>query len=185
MSTTTMNSMRTPAAAVPTHRPTPAWDNPSSPRSMRPPLSTFERRLSSSERGVPQSPGTPATPSSQSGPWSAHDDEVLLSARAQGLGWNQIQRENFQIKTPNACRKRFERLVQKRKGAEWEGERVEKVAKVYSQMRSDIWRPLAEATGESWEDVERLVCCTLSLPNNVLPFAPIFLVWTCLSKLKD
>ncbi|KAK2806313.1 hypothetical protein FQN51_007354 [Onygenales sp. PD_10] len=185
MSTTTMNSMRTPAAAVPTHRPTPAWDNPSSPRSMRPPLSTFERRLSSSERGVPQSPGTPATPSSQSGPWSAHDDEVLLSARAQGLGWNQIQRENFQIKTPNACRKRFERLVQKRKGAEWEGERVEKVAKVYSQMRSDIWRPLAEATGESWEDVERLVGCTLSPPNNVLPFAPIFLVWTCLSKLKD
>ncbi|PGH17139.1 hypothetical protein AJ79_01277 [Helicocarpus griseus UAMH5409] len=169
MSTAAMNSMRTPAAAAgaATRRPPPAWEHQTSPRSMPPPrLSTFDHR-SMAEHASPLSPATPSTPSSQSGPWSPHDDQVLMAARLQGHGWNQIQKENFQNKSPNACRKRWERLLAKRQGSKWEDDRVEKVTRYYNQMRSDIWRPLAEATGESWEDVEKL--CLERGQKSLLP----------------
>ncbi|KLJ07151.1 hypothetical protein EMPG_17353 [Blastomyces silverae] len=172
MLTATMHQTRTPAAAAgaTARRPPPAWEDQSSPRTMPPPrISTLDRRTihERPERAVPPSPATPSTPSSQSGQWSQQDDEILISARAQGYGWNRIQEENFPSKSSNACRKRHERLAAKRKGSEWVEERVHKVTRHYSQLRPEIWRPLAEATGESWEDVEKL--CLERGQRNLLP----------------
>ncbi|KAL1954501.1 hypothetical protein VTO42DRAFT_1112 [Malbranchea cinnamomea] len=125
------------------------------------------------DRTIPASPATPGTPglmqntSNTSGPWSAHDDEILLQARAQSHGWNQIQRDHFPNKTPNACRKRYERLVAKRRGSDWNDERIDRVASRYMQMREQTWRPLADAVGENWEDVEKL--CLERGAKNLLP----------------
>jgi hypothetical protein len=44
--------------------------------------------------------------------WSAKDDDILIQARAQGLNWNQIATKHFPNKSPNACRKRHERLME-------------------------------------------------------------------------
>ncbi|EED17000.1 hypothetical protein TSTA_020570 [Talaromyces stipitatus ATCC 10500] len=87
--------------------------------------------------------------------WSYHDDTVLISARAGGQGWSQIQREHFPNKTANACRKRHERLVAKRRGTEWNQEMLEKLSTEYSRRREQIWQPLANAIGEKWQDVEK------------------------------
>ncbi|EEH42872.2 uncharacterized protein PADG_07692 [Paracoccidioides brasiliensis Pb18] len=170
MSNTKTNPSRTPAAAVgaTARRPPPAWEHhQTSPSSMPPPrFSMFDRRVVQ-DCAAPLSPTTPSASSSPSVPWSPHDDKVLMSARALGHGWSQIQKENFHSKSPNACRKRHERLVAKRRGSEWEDERVEKVTRHYHQMRRDIWRPLAEAAGENWEDVEKI--CLTRGQRNLLP----------------
>lgn len=89
--------------------------------------------------------------------WSSHDDQVLINARARGQGWSQIQKEHFQNKTANACRKRHERLVAKRRGTEWNQEMLEKLSTEYSRHREQIWQPLANAIGEKWQDVEKAV----------------------------
>ncbi|OAX78588.1 hypothetical protein ACJ72_07103 [Emergomyces africanus] len=172
LSTATMHQMRTPAAAAgaTTRRPPPAWEDQTSPRNMPPPrISTLDRRIipERPEQAIPASPATPSTPNSQSGPWSPRDDEILMSARAQGLGWSRIQEQSFPLKSSNACRKRHERLAAKRRGSEWEDERIQKVTRHYNQLRPDIWRPLAEATGENWEDVEKL--CLERGQRNLLP----------------
>ncbi|EEH11129.1 conserved hypothetical protein [Histoplasma capsulatum G186AR] len=170
MSTAMMHQTRTPAAAAGAiTRHSPAWEDRSSPRTMPPPrISTLDRRTipERPERAVPASPATPSTPS-QSGPWSPQDDEILISARAQGLGWNRIQEQSFPFKSSNACRKRHERLAAKRRGSEWVDERVQRVTRHYNQLRPEIWRPLAEATGEHWEDVEKL--CLERGQRNLLP----------------
>lgn len=89
--------------------------------------------------------------------WSSHDDAVLLSARSRGHGWSQIQKENFRNKSANACRKRHERLVAKRRGIEWNQEMLEKLSTEYSKLREQIWQPLAHTVGEKWQDVEKAV----------------------------
>ncbi|KAE8551077.1 hypothetical protein TMatcc_009170 [Talaromyces marneffei ATCC 18224] len=88
--------------------------------------------------------------------WSYHDDTVLINARARGQGWSQIQKEHFLNKTANACRKRHERLVAKRRGTEWNQEMLEKLSTEYSRCREQIWQPLANAIGEKWQDVEKI-----------------------------
>ncbi|KAI2178153.1 hypothetical protein LOZ22_004690, partial [Ophidiomyces ophidiicola] len=102
----------------------------------------------------------PVVPSSglgSTGPWSSRDDEILLAARAQNQGWNQIQRDHFPSKSANACRKRYERLNAKRRGAaDWNDERIDRLANSYMLMREQTWRPLADAVGENWEDVEKM-----------------------------
>ena len=116
------------------------------------------------ERAIPPSPTTPVTPghggvqgsNNPSAPWTTRDDDILLQARAQSHGWNQIQRDHFPNKTPNACRKRYERLT-KRRGSDWNDERMDRVTHRYMQMREQTWRPLADAVGEDWQDVEKLV----------------------------
>ncbi|KAK4445570.1 hypothetical protein QBC34DRAFT_358082 [Podospora aff. communis PSN243] len=45
--------------------------------------------------------------------WNAEDDRVLIELRATGKNWNQIQREAFPGKTGDACRKRYERLMER------------------------------------------------------------------------
>lgn len=101
--------------------------------------------------------------------WSYHDDNVLINARAKGQGWNQIQKDHFPNKTANACRKRHERLVAKRRGTEWNQEMLEKLSTEYSRHREQIWQPLANAIGEKWQDVEKAVSLILLIFFDVFP----------------
>ncbi|PGH18946.1 hypothetical protein AJ80_04273 [Polytolypa hystricis UAMH7299] len=149
MSTAAMNPPRSNAPSFGNRLPT--------SHSMPPPLSNVERRMPPRDQATPTSPTTPLTPGNPVAlAWTAQDDEVLLHARSQQHGWSVIQRENFPAKTPNACRKRYERLVAKRRGSEWDDERVERVTRHYMELRERIWQPLALAVGETWEDVEKL-----------------------------
>lgn len=90
-------------------------------------------------------------------PWPSRDDNLLVAARLQGHGWGQIQKEHFPSKTPNACRKRYERLIAKRRGSDWDSERFERLGTRYRELREQTWKPLADAVGEKWQDVEKVV----------------------------
>jgi len=94
---------------------------------------------------------------SQSTPWTAAEDEELRRARQQGLGWSAIQEKYFPTKSGNACRKRYERVMVKNRGADWDEPKLENLAAHYEQMRSQIWQPLADSVGERWETVEKIV----------------------------
>jgi hypothetical protein len=92
-----------------------------------------------------------------SGAWSPPDDQTLMAARASGMNWAPIQQNYFPSKTPNACRKRHERLMERRNADDWDGLKLEGLAKEYMGMRREIWSSLAEATGEKWNVVEQKV----------------------------
>lgn len=93
-----------------------------------------------------------------SSPWNAEDDEILVRSRAAGLGWGQIQEQYFQAKSANACRKRFGKVMQKRKGGEWDEASLRRLAIAYRDMRESIWKPLAEQLNEPrWESIEKAV----------------------------
>ncbi|OTB02719.1 hypothetical protein M426DRAFT_24504 [Hypoxylon sp. CI-4A] len=100
---------------------------------------------------VPQAP-LPNRPSS--GAWNLQDDQNLLAARQQGLNWAQIQSSYFPNKSPNACRKRHERLMERKGADDWDNRKLERLAKEYMSMRKEIWQPLAARTGEKWLVVE-------------------------------
>jgi len=109
-----------------------------------------------------------------SGPWQDEEDNILLNARSRGHGWRQIQQEHFPFKTPNACRKRYERLIAKKRGSSWDEAKFEKLGILYKQLREQIWMPLADAMDESWEDVEKAVspfriCFKFSLHFSLTP----------------
>ena len=87
-------------------------------------------------------------------------------------------------RTANACRKRHERLMDKRNNQDnWDGQKFETLARAYYENREKIWRILAEPLNEKWEDVERKVCRTISFmlsrdsrSDNALPaWKPPFL----------
>jgi hypothetical protein len=109
-------------------------------------------------------PPTPAGLSTRpsSGAWTPHDDQILMQARAQGMNWQPIQATYFSSKTPNACRKRHERLMDRRNSDDWDQIKLETLAKEYINMRKDIWSPLAAKTGEKWAVVEAKVCLCLT-----------------------
>lgn len=92
-----------------------------------------------------------------SGAWSPQDDKNLLQARQQGLNWAQIQSSYFPSKTPNACRKRHERLMERKGADNWDARKFEKIAMEYSNMRQELWQPLAQRCGEKWKVVEAKV----------------------------
>lgn len=107
------------------------------------------------------------------GPWTVEMDEILIEHHRR-LKWDQIAERFFNnTKTGNACRKRHARVIMERKEpARWDQERVQKVINAYNResMREKMWKPLAEATNERWQDVERLVryldsCCKGSDTN--------------------
>lgn len=112
-----------------------------------------------------QPPPMPHRPSS--GAWSQQDDQNLLTARQQGLNWAQIQSRYFPNKSPNACRKRHERLLERRGADDWDARKLEQLAKDYMSMRREIWQGLAARTGEKWSVVEAKVCSSS-------PFFPFF-----------
>ncbi|KAI1823292.1 hypothetical protein F4861DRAFT_338846 [Xylaria intraflava] len=97
-------------------------------------------------------PSMPHRPSS--GAWSQQDDQNLLTARQQGLNWAQIQGAYFPNKSPNACRKRHERLLERRGSDDWDARKLERLAKEYMSMRKEIWQGLAARTGDKWSVVE-------------------------------
>jgi hypothetical protein len=94
-------------------------------------------------------------PSSEA--WTPRDDQTLMQARAQGMNWAHIQQGYFPFKTPKACRKRHERLMERRNADDWDGLRLDNLAKNYMTMRRDIWSGLAAQTGEKWNVVEQKV----------------------------
>lgn len=100
--------------------------------------------------------------------WSSQDDAILLNARSRGHGWSQIQREHFRNKTANACRKRHERLIAKRRGLEWNQDMLEKLSTEYIKLREQIWQPLAHNVGEKWQDVEK-ACFEKGLKSLTTP----------------
>lgn len=102
-----------------------------------------------------------------SGAWTPQDDQTLLAARAQGLNWAQIQMTYFPTKTPNACRKRHERLMERKGADDWDNRKLERMAKEYMTMRKEIWAGLAARTGEKWNVVEAKV---RSHPSHKLAF---------------
>ncbi|KAH8700782.1 hypothetical protein BGW36DRAFT_292130 [Talaromyces proteolyticus] len=104
----------------------------------------------SSQRPLPDTGST-----NVSSTWSGSDDAVLMNARARNHGWNQIQKDHFPNKTANACRKRYERLVAKRRVPEWDQEKLEKLSAEYNRLREETWQALASAIGEKWQDVEK------------------------------
>jgi hypothetical protein len=92
-----------------------------------------------------------------SGAWNLTDDQTLMAARSQGMNWAPIQQSYFPNKTPNACRKRHERLMERRSVHGWDGIKLENLAKNYMGMRREIWQGLAAQTGEKWNVVEQKV----------------------------
>ncbi|KAF2192783.1 hypothetical protein K469DRAFT_717377 [Zopfia rhizophila CBS 207.26] len=93
--------------------------------------------------------------SRSSASWSAKDDETLIAARASGLNWNQIAPRYFPSKTPNACRKRHERLMERKNAEEWDGVKLETLAEAYMEVRQEMWTILAARVGEKWTLVEQ------------------------------
>lgn len=96
--------------------------------------------------------------------WSKEDDENLLRARAQGLNWGQIQSKYFPSKTPNACRKRHERLMERKSADNWDKTNFEKLSMEYMDMRKEIWAPLAARVGQKWTVVESKVSVSNLVP---------------------
>ena len=109
---------------------------------------------------VPTDP-TPATtisPAAErpSTAWTAEDDARLMQCRAKGMNWQPIA-GHFHGKTANACRKRHERLMERRNAESWDGARVEDLARAYLESREDMWKLVANRVGEKWQTVEQKV----------------------------
>ncbi|KAI8937788.1 hypothetical protein NX059_005486 [Plenodomus lindquistii] len=90
----------------------------------------------------------------RSSSWTTKDDEILTQARAQGLNWNQIGPKHFPSKTPNACRKRHERLMERQNAEQWDGVKLDVLAQAYMEVRREMWSILAARVGEKWQLVE-------------------------------
>ncbi len=91
------------------------------------------------------------------GIWCAVDDDKLLQARASGLNWQPIASQYFPNKSANACRKRHERLIERRQASDWDAEKLDRLAQEYVAMRKEMWEPLAAKLGERWNVVEAKV----------------------------
>ena len=100
-----------------------------------------------------------------SGAWSPQDDTQLMTARAAGQNWSQIQSSYFPTKTANACRKRHERLADRKNNDEWDALKLEALGTEYMAMRKEIWTSLADKVGEKWTVVEAKVLA-------LAPFSP-------------
>ncbi|KAJ8070566.1 hypothetical protein OCU04_000940 [Sclerotinia nivalis] len=111
-----------------------------------------------------QSTQMPPSIRPSSGAWTPIDDRTLIQARKQGLNWQPIQATYFPTKSANACRKRHERLMERKSSDDWDNVKSETLAKHYMDMRKEIWSGLAAATGEKWTVVEQK-CMSTGLKN--------------------
>jgi hypothetical protein len=128
------------------------------------PVQPLHHQPSHSPYTMPQAaPLSSIRPSS--GAWNPTDDQTLMAARAQGMNWQPIQQSYFPSKTPNACRNRHERLMERRSADDWDSIRLETLAKNYMGMRREIWQGLAAQTGEKWNVVEHKVCFLFLTPK--------------------
>ncbi|KAK1828809.1 hypothetical protein QBC39DRAFT_333035 [Podospora conica] len=139
----------------------PADDNggPSTPRRLSGQTSSSPAPLAPPDDGFPAS-------AYNYGTWTAADDRTLLAARARGQHWAELQAAHFPAKTANACRKRHERLMERRGAHDSAGDarRFERIASEYMAMRREIWGGLAERVKERWEFVEK-ECLNARLPK--------------------
>lgn len=94
------------------------------------------------------------------GIWTTADDEILLQARSTGLNWPPIASKYFPNKTANACRKRHERLVERRRIEDWDVQKLGLLAQEYDLCRKEMWEVLASRVGEKWSVVEEKVSQT-------------------------
>jgi hypothetical protein len=97
-----------------------------------------------------------------SGNWSTEADETLISARASGMSWQPIADKYFPSKTSNACRKRHERLMERRHAEDLDGVKFETIAREYIKVREEMWSILAARVNEKWNIVEAKVSSTAS-----------------------
>ena len=104
------------------------------------------------------SPQTSALDRHASQSWPPENDKLLMRARQQGLNWQPIASKYFPDKTANACRKRHERLMEKRNSADnWDGVKMDMLSKAYLDIREQMWKILADRVGEKWQNVEAKV----------------------------
>lgn len=80
-----------------------------------------------------------------------------MAARAQGMNWQPIANSHFPNKSGNACRKRHERLMEKRNAEDWDGIKLERLAVEYMAVKKEMWSMLAIRLGEKWQNVEAKV----------------------------
>lgn len=106
--------------------------------------------------------------------WTPEADKQLLEARNGGLSWKPIAETYFRTKTPNACRKRYERLIEKQTVENWDSGRAADLARAYSECREKMWSLLAERMGESkWNILEEKV----SIDQETLVRMQILINW--------
>ena len=93
--------------------------------------STFSHAAMASHHTSPRASDRHASQS-----WPPENDELLMRARQQGLNWQPIASQYFPDKTANACRKRHEKLMEKRNSAaKWDDAKNETLAKAYADVR--------------------------------------------------
>ena len=138
-------------SATKTHRSTP-YPNPSSRPAMSPtPITTGAVGHHHSVSNI--------SDKHASTPWSPASDEQLMHARQQGMNWQPIAETYFPNKTANACRKRHERLMEKKAAiGSWDTQKFEELARIYCELREPVWRMIAERLNEDWKTVEAKVC---------------------------
>lgn len=95
---------------------------------------------------------TGASDRSSASPWTEGEDRILMEARQKGISWALIAENHFPTKTPNACRKRHERLMDKRKSHD--NCDVEALAEAYMEVRERMWQILASRLSQNWQAVE-------------------------------
>jgi len=89
--------------------------------------------------------------------WSQEDDTLLMRSRAQGMNWAPIAQNHFPKKSPNACRKRHERLMERKNAKDLDGVKLEDLARAYVESREMMWKIIADKVGEKWQHVETKV----------------------------
>ena len=109
-------------------------------------------------------PNSPNPARSTASPWNLEDDAQLVQARNQGMGWESISKQYFPTKTANACRKRHERLMNKRYSIEkWDPAKLNALALAYLKLREQMWIILADEVNEKWQAVESKVSVSISV----------------------
>lgn len=108
-------------------------------------------------RTQPSTPGQAQAGHRNAAIWSDADDQVLIAARTSGLNWQPIASTHFPTKTANACRKRHERLMERRNRNDWDSRRLDALATEYMVCRREMWTMLAARLGERWALIEAKV----------------------------
>lgn len=80
-----------------------------------------------------------------------------MNARREGQNWQPIANQYFSDRSGNACRKRHERLMEKRNSEDWDGVKLEELAVAYNQVKKEMWTILADRLGEKWQIIEAKV----------------------------
>ena len=115
-----------------------------------------DSKLTSPLQEVPTEP-TNQRPQRQAAMWTLEEDERLIQARVEGLSWEPISQKYFPTKSANACRKRHERLMERRSHDDWDHTRLEALATAYMECRKEMWSLVAERMKERWTTVEAKV----------------------------